>query len=143
MIYLFEKWCNSFHRNGIDSTLFKFVNRIVVSMSSSNAPWPTTARHLILFTFMGYVEKTGAGMYEDKIKEFQNYFKSHNKSKEYLAHSSKVHSVGWSCDGRRLASGSFDKTVCIYTLDKDKLVGTGIRSIFTANCGFLEQRDYV
>lgn len=61
-------------------------------------------------------------MYDEKIKEFQNYFKTHNKYKEYLAHSSKVHSVGWSCDGRRLASGSFDKTVCIYTLDKDKLV---------------------
>lgn len=61
-------------------------------------------------------------MYDEKIKEFQNYFKTHNKSKEYLGHSSKVHSVGWSCDGRRLASGSFDKTVCIYTLDKDKLV---------------------
>lgn len=61
-------------------------------------------------------------MFDDKIKELQNYFKTHNKYKEYLAHSSKVHSVGWSCDGRRLASGSFDKTVCIYTLDKDKLV---------------------
>lgn len=61
-------------------------------------------------------------MYDEKIKELQSYFKTHNKYKEYLAHSSKVHSVGWSCDGRRLASGSFDKTVCIYTLDKDKLV---------------------
>lgn len=61
-------------------------------------------------------------MYEEKIKEFQNYFKKHKECKQYLAHSSKVHSVGWSCDGKRLASGSFDKTVCIYTLDKDKLV---------------------
>lgn len=65
-------------------------------------------------------------MYDEKIKELQNYFKSHNKYKEYLAHSSKVHSVGWSCDGRRLASGSFDKTVCIYTLDKDKLVNFSV-----------------
>lgn len=61
-------------------------------------------------------------MHQKRIEELQNYFKSHNKSKEYLAHSSKVHSVGWSCDGRRLASGSFDKSVCIYTLDRDRLV---------------------
>ena len=35
----------------------------------------------------------------------------------------KVHSVAWSCDGRRLASGSFDKCVSIYSLDKYGLVG--------------------
>lgn len=63
-------------------------------------------------------------MYAEKIEEFQNYFKSYNKFKEYSGHSSKVHSVGWSCDGRRLASGSFDKSVCIYTLDRDRLVRT-------------------
>lgn len=68
-------------------------------------------------------------MFQEKIEEFQNYFKTHNKSKEYLGHSSKVHSVGWSCDGKRLASGSFDKSVCIYTLDRDRLV-SGIISIY-------------
>lgn len=60
--------------------------------------------------------------FHNNIEEFQAYFKSHSKSKEYIAHSSKVHSVGWSCDGRRLASGSFDKSVCVYTLDRDRLV---------------------
>lgn len=60
--------------------------------------------------------------FQKKIEEFQNYFQYHNKSKEYLGHSSKVHSVGWSCDGKRLASGSFDKSVCIYTLDRERLV---------------------
>jgi THO complex subunit 3 len=60
-------------------------------------------------------------MYQEKIEELQNYFKSHCKMKEYSGHSSKVHSVGWSCDGKRLASGSFDKSVCIYTLDRDRL----------------------
>lgn len=63
-------------------------------------------------------------MYQEKIEELQNYFKSHCKIKEYSGHSSKVHSVGWSCDGKRLASGSFDKSVCIYTLDRDRLVCT-------------------
>ena len=30
--------------------------------------------------------------------------------------------MAWSCDGRRLASGSFDRSVSIYTLDKYGLV---------------------
>lgn len=66
----------------------------------------------------------------DKIEEFQKYFKTHSKSKEYLGHTSKVHSVGWSCDGKRLASGSFDKCVCIYTLDRDRLVSPEILDYF-------------
>ena len=61
-------------------------------------------------------------MYAQEIEKFQEYFKSHNKHKEYSGHTSKVHSVGWSCDGKRLASGSFDKSVCIYVLDRDRLV---------------------
>ena len=34
----------------------------------------------------------------------------------------QVHSVAWSCDGKRLASGSFDRTVSVFVLDKDRLV---------------------
>lgn len=61
-------------------------------------------------------------MYSERIEKLQNHFKSNNKFKEYVGHSAKVHSVGWSCDGRRLASGSFDKSVSIYTLDRERLV---------------------
>ncbi len=43
-----------------------------------------------------------------------------DKLREYSTHSSKVHSVDWSCDGKRLASGSFDKTVSIFTLNNDR-----------------------
>ncbi|KAJ9585200.1 hypothetical protein L9F63_003003 [Diploptera punctata] len=56
-----------------------------------------------------------------EIDQLQSHFRTHNKTREYQAHSSKVHSVGWSCDGRRLASGSFDKSVTIFTLDRDRL----------------------
>uniref|UniRef100_A0A8C6R7H2 THO complex 3 n=1 Tax=Nannospalax galili TaxID=1026970 RepID=A0A8C6R7H2_NANGA len=34
----------------------------------------------------------------------QELFRGHSKTREFLAHSAKVHSVAWSCDGRRLAS---------------------------------------
>lgn len=63
-----------------------------------------------------------------QIDELQNHFKTHNKTREYQAHSSKVHSVGWSCDGRRLASGSFDKSVTIFTLERDRLVWATLTS---------------
>lgn len=60
--------------------------------------------------------------YNSRVEELTNYFKSHNKIKEQQSHSAKVHSVGWSCDGRLLASGSFDKCVCIFSLGTDRLV---------------------
>ncbi|KAI5730532.1 hypothetical protein M8J76_014714 [Diaphorina citri] len=53
-----------------------------------------------------------------KIDDYVKHFNTHNDIKEYQAHGSKVHSVAWSCDGRRLASGSFDKSVAIFALDK-------------------------
>ena len=57
-----------------------------------------------------------------RVDELISYFKSHNKIKEQKPHSAKVHSVGWSCDGKYLASGSFDKSVCIFSLGPDRLV---------------------
>jgi len=56
-----------------------------------------------------------------RISEYQKYFKYNNKVKEYQLHTCKVHSVGWNCDGTRLASCSFDKTVNVFTLEKDRL----------------------
>lgn len=58
----------------------------------------------------------------EDLAELRSYFASHCSIREYIAHSSKVHSVGWSCDGRRLASGSYDKNVAIFTLDRYRLV---------------------
>jgi len=68
--------------------------------------------------FLDFLSKMGSS-YLDQMKR---YFQTHGRTKEYQAHNSKIHSVAWNCDGRRLASGSYDKTVVIFTLDKDRLV---------------------
>jgi THO complex subunit 3 len=57
-----------------------------------------------------------------ELEELKNHFKTHTRTREVSAHSAKVHTVDWNCDGRRLASGSFDKTVCIFTMESDRLV---------------------
>jgi len=54
-------------------------------------------------------------------EHMQKHFKYNCKSKDYAAHSSKVHSVAWNKDGRKLASGSYDQTACVFSLDRDKL----------------------
>ena len=54
------------------------------------------------------------------FKQMTKHFSSHGKIKEYSAHQTKIHSVAWSCDGKRLASGSCDKTVAVFTLDRDR-----------------------
>lgn len=61
-------------------------------------------------------------MSKSYLEQMQKHFKNNNKSKEYSAHSGKVHTIGWSKDGKRLASGSYDQTVCVFSLDRDKLV---------------------
>lgn len=57
-----------------------------------------------------------------RLEELQKHFRTHDRIKEYPAHSARVHSVGWNCSGTRLASGSFDKSVAVFSLEKDKLV---------------------
>merc|ERR1711953_50935 len=56
------------------------------------------------------------------VDKYEQYFKDHSRVKEFAGHSGKVHTVAWSADGKRLASGSLDKTACVFTLDKDRLV---------------------
>ncbi|XP_015754952.1 PREDICTED: THO complex subunit 3-like [Acropora digitifera] len=57
----------------------------------------------------------------DYLNEMKRYFENNSRTKDFIAHTAKVHSVAWSCDGRRLASGSFDRTVSIFVLEKDRL----------------------
>lgn len=44
--------------------------------------------------------------------------------------------MGWNCDGRRLASGSFDKSVAIFSLDRDRL---GKDTTFRGHTGSVDQ----
>ncbi|XP_052772137.1 THO complex subunit 3-like [Mya arenaria] len=55
------------------------------------------------------------------LERMTDYFKNNGKTREFSAHSSKVHSVAWNCDGRKLASGSYDKSVNVFHLDRDRL----------------------
>lgn len=47
-----------------------------------------------------------------------------------------MHSVGWNSDGRKLASGSFDKSVALYSLDRDRLTKEGT---FKGHTGSVDQ----
>lgn len=59
------------------------------------------------------------------VQAMQELFRANTRSREFPAHGAKVHSVAWSCCGRRLASGSFDKTASVFLLEKDRLVSGG------------------
>lgn len=54
-------------------------------------------------------------------EQLKRHFTNHSKTRDVQGHSNKVHSVDWNSDGRKLASGSFDKTVSVYSLDRDRL----------------------
>ncbi|KAI8897950.1 WD40-repeat-containing domain protein [Globomyces pollinis-pini] len=41
-----------------------------------------------------------------------------SKSKDFIGHKDKVHTIDWSCDGRRLASGSVDKTARVWSVER-------------------------
>lgn len=56
------------------------------------------------------------------METMQKCFQENSRTKDFIGHSAKVHSVAWNCNGRYLASGSFDKTVSIFNLDKDRLL---------------------
>ena len=45
-------------------------------------------------------------------------------TKDLTGHSNKVHTVAWSCDGKRLASGSVDKSVNVWRFGGESSTGT-------------------
>ena len=61
---------------------------------------------------------------QSHLKLFQHQQSMKNATvKSFSAHNSKIHSVAWNVDGRRLASGSTDKTVAVFAFEnKERLV---------------------
>lgn len=55
---------------------------------------------------------------DNEIDKLKAHFDKNCHIKLLTPHSAKVHSVGWNCDGRKLASGSFDKSVAVLSLDR-------------------------
>lgn len=70
-----------------------------------------------------------------ELEELKAHFKTHNRIKSFQAHTAKVHTVDWNRDGRRLASGSFDKTVCIFVMDNERLVSSYNKVVDAVACG--------
>ncbi|XP_036595693.1 THO complex subunit 3-like [Trichosurus vulpecula] len=58
----------------------------------------------------------------DYMLKMQKQFQGNGKIGEYWAHTAKVFSVAWSCDGSRLASGSLDKMASVFRLTGNSLV---------------------
>lgn len=58
---------------------------------------------------------------QKRLEELQEYFKTHNKIREQRNHNSKVHSVRWNSDGKKLASGSNDKSVVVYSCGNERI----------------------
>lgn len=61
-------------------------------------------------------------MVSSSFQSLKKHFETNCRTREAIAHTSKVHSVDWNSDGRRLASGSFDKSVSLFTFSNDKVV---------------------
>ena len=55
-----------------------------------------------------------------------SFFKRAQKAgvRELTHHTKKVHTVAWNCDGKRLASGSVDRTVCVWRVGGSSGSGT-------------------
>ena len=57
-----------------------------------------------------------------KLTQLQNQMRNATV-KSFSAHNSKIHSVAWNVDGKRLASGSTDKTVAVFAFEnRERLV---------------------
>lgn len=57
-----------------------------------------------------------------RAQEYKRVFETHQRTKEVKGHTAKVHSVGWNCEGKYLASGSFDQTVTVFSFVQSSLV---------------------
>jgi WD40 repeat protein len=88
--------------------------------------------NIIIFYFIHFIFRDKYNFNEmkysstslNKLVQLQQSVKNASV-KSFSAHNSKIHSVAWNVDGRRLASGSTDKTVAIFTFEnREKLVNS-------------------
>ena len=59
--------------------------------------------------------------YAERLEDLKKQIEKNRNTRETSTHNGKVHSVAWNCDGRRIASGSVDKTVSVLSLEHEKL----------------------
>ncbi|KAF8565507.1 hypothetical protein P879_01122 [Paragonimus westermani] len=60
-------------------------------------------------------------MTSSDLVRVRSHFSRHSRIKEFSGYGVKIHTLGWNISGSRLASGSADKLVNVYTLDSSKL----------------------
>ncbi|KAH8276837.1 hypothetical protein KR026_001488 [Drosophila bipectinata] len=70
---------------------------------------------------------------EQIFEDLKSHFRNHSKVREQRAHLNKVHSVCWNADGRYLATGSFDKTAVVYSLERDRFMKSHVYRGHTAS----------
>ncbi|KAF0988925.1 hypothetical protein HZS_3869 [Henneguya salminicola] len=54
------------------------------------------------------------------LADKQRYFSKNCVVEEFNTHSAKIHTIGWNCNGKKLASGSCDKTITIFGFDRER-----------------------
>ena len=115
-------WCNGLCQNSLSPT--KQNNRQILHNISfaSNMPPASSSKAATSSvappSSFSSSASSSSSRASSELRELQSKFKKSLKTREYTSHSSKVHSVDWSCDGRRLASGSYDKTVCVFAMSQ-------------------------
>jgi len=77
-------------------------------------------------------------MTQTQVDRYRYHFDRNNKIRPYIAHNSKVHTLGWNCDGRKLASGSYDKCVALFSLDT-KIAGVRKDYMYKGHSGSVDQ----
>nr|CAH8860556.1 unnamed protein product [Trichobilharzia regenti] len=61
-------------------------------------------------------------MKSEELSRLRNHFLKNCRVKEFSGYGGKIHTLGWNNNGSRLASGSSDKLVNIYSLESTRLV---------------------
>lgn len=63
-------------------------------------------------------------MKSEELIRLKSYFLKNSRVKDFSGYGGKIHTLGWNSSGSRLASGSSDKLVNIYSLESTRLVSS-------------------